>query len=177
MTELNVYEAIYKSLFDPLLLNIKEEAALVTLLDCLYDCVRHDGSWKTPSDWNKIDDILEKIFERVALESDRRIISIFLLFIAKLTTLPVGENVLLQNMVTFSMLESMVDQDSTIKVLRYDELREFCKTTNNLLIYRWTKKLLNLIKSQQLLGWSKETRLQLNVSWLFFLSRFARSPD
>lgn len=170
---MNVYEAIYKSLFDPLLQTVKEEAALVTLLDCLYDCVRHDGSWKTPSDWNKIDDILEKIFERVTIESDRRIISIFLLFIAKLTTLPVGENALLQNMVTFSVLESMVDQDSPIKVLRYDELRDFCKTINNLLIYRWAKKLLNLLKSQQLLGWSTETRLQLNVRSIF--SYFARS--
>lgn len=142
---------------------VKEKAAIVTALDCLYNCVRHDDSWKNPSDWNRIDDILEEILKRVALENDRRIISIFLLFVAKLATLPVETSILLQNMVDFSILENMVESNASSDNLAYDELRRFCQTNNNLLAYRWAKKLLNLIKSQALLGWSTETRLQLNV--------------
>lgn len=158
---MNVFEAIYKKLLDPLIVIIKDESAIVTLLDCLYNCVKHDDSWKTPSDWNKVDDIVEEILKRVTLESDRRIISIFLLFIAKLTSLTIESNILIQNMVDFSILESSIERLG--KSIRYDEMRKFCQTNNNLLAYRWTKKLLNLFKSQALLGWSKETRLQLNV--------------
>lgn len=160
---MNVFEAIYKQLLDPLIVIVREEAAIVTLLDCLYNCVRHDDSWKNPSDWNKIDDIIEKIVGRVALENDRRLISIFLLYIAKLTTLPLEANSLFQNVVKFSTLEEIVGPGSPIKAWQYDDLRKQCKTNNNLLAYRWAKKLLNLIKCQALLGWSVETRLQLNV--------------
>lgn len=163
---MNVFEAIYKKLMDPLIVVVREEAAICTLLDCLYDCVRHDGCWKTPSDWNKVDDILEEIVKRIILENDRRIVSIFLLFIAKLTSLPIEANGLLQNAVNFSKLESTFEANSSSN-LKYDELRKFCKTNNNLLVYRWVKKLLNLFKSQTLLGWSMETRLQLNVCELF----------
>lgn len=158
---MNVFEAIYKKLLDPLIVIVKEESAIVTLFDCLYNCVKHDDSWKTPSDWNKVDDIIEEILKRITLENDRRIISIFLLFIAKLTSLPIESNILVQNMVDFSILESSIERLG--KSLRYDEMRKFCQTNNNLLAYRWTKKLLNVFKSQALLGWSKETRLQLNV--------------
>lgn len=163
LTDMNVFEAIYKQLLDPLIVTVREETAIVTLLDCLHNCVRHDGSWRTPSDWNKIDDIIEKILDRVALENDRRLISIFLLYIAKLTTLPAEENSLFQNFVEFSTLESTVVPSSPLKGCEYHELRRYCKTNNNLLAYRWAKKLLNLFKSQALLGWSLETRLQLNV--------------
>lgn len=175
MTELNVLEAIYKKLMDPLIVVVREEAGIVTLLDCLYNCVRYDGCWKSPSDWNKVDDILEKIFERIILENDRRIVSIFLLFIARVTSLPIEANGLLQNAVNFSKLESTVEANPSSN-LEYDELRIFCKTNNNLLVYRWVKKLLNLFKSQTLLGWSMETRLQLNVcEW--FLSNLKQSFD
>lgn len=156
MHELNIFEAIYEKLLRPLIVIIKEELAIVDLLDCLYKCARHDECWKNPSEWNKIDDILEEILKRTELESDRRIIGIFLTFIAKVTALPVENNSILQRAL-----------NTHLPWKEYEGLREFCKTNNNLLAYRWAKKLMKLFNNQELLGSSKETTLQLSVGSSF----------
>lgn len=164
---------------DPLIVIIKDEAITVTLLECLYKCIENDTSWKQPSDWNKIDDILEEILKRIAFENDNRCISNLFLFVAKLTSLPIKDNDVLQKEIKFSVIDKTSEKNADAIVNNFDNLRDVCRIYDNLLIYRWIKKLFQLFGHQTFLGRTEDTRIQLHVNDYYFyftLSKFCINP-
>lgn len=146
---------------NPLVVVVKEESTISMLLACLYKCIEHDSGWKEPSEWNKVDDVLEAIAKRVAFENDSRCVARYFLFIAQLTTLPIKENLIVQAAVNADKLDSSSEQ---AELVNYTQLREICQIHDNLLVYRWTKKLFELYKHQTFLGQSSDIRLHLHVS-------------
>lgn len=155
--EMNIHQVIYDRIMKSLIVTIKNETDTVLLLKCLHKCVETDEGWKDPSKWNKIDDIIDEICRRLSLEQDRNCSSILFLFIAKITTLPIKQQLMIQKATDFTNLTLI----SNLKTVELNELRQVCENYINLISCRWIKKLKEMILNQKLFG--QEAHVQLRV--------------
>lgn len=122
-------------------------------MESLYECLRTHQ--KQPSDWNKVDDVFEKIFDRLPLESDARCSIVLIVFVAKITLMEIEENEIVRNV--FKFLPANVESTDL------NMLKDICKIHENVLSYRWSKQVMDSIKQQNLLMWSSNTRYLLNA--------------
>lgn len=147
---------------NPLIQTITQEQTIVSLLNCLLKCVTHDLSWqKNPSDWNKVDDVLEVLLKRIAFEPNCNVATVLLSFIAKFIALPIIDNDFVNKSLDFESLKrrlktGIFDHD-------IEQLREECNGFNNLLAYRWTKKLLQLFAHGTFFGQIADVFFALRV--------------
>lgn len=144
---------------------IKSEQDTIVLLKCLYTCIDFDESWKTPSDWNKVDDVLEEICKRLVLEQDQNCLAVLFLFISKLTTLPIKQQEIIQKCTDFTNLKGIMlkskESDEIVK------LRDVCSKYHNLLCCRWMKNLKQIFLNQKLFGRPADIQLVIHVSFLY----------
>lgn len=159
----NMYQAIYSKIMDPLIITIQNEETTITLLNCLYVCVRNDKSWLTPSNWNKIDDVLEELLKRIALENSNKLSLFMFIIVAKCIALPIMDNEIVRLALDFDRIESnsIADNCNDIAI---DRLREVCCGFENHLAYRWTKKLLLLFAQQTFFGKTEDIVVALKVN-------------
>lgn len=151
---MNIFETIYAKLLIAII-TVKDDMSLNFLLDSLYECLKVTQSWKQPSDWNKVDDVFEKVFDRLPLESDMCCCTILTVFIARVTLMEIEENETVKNIFKFIPVN--------IESTELSMLRDVCKIHENLLSYRWNKKVLESIKQLNLLVWTSNTRYLLNA--------------
>lgn len=149
---------------NPLIVVVTDEVNITLLLSCLLKCAKTFSSWKDPSQWNEVDDILEEVMRRLAFENDYRRQMILILFISRITTLPLDKNVSVRNATDFSQLTNIIP----LNVVAVKKLREICGTYHNLLVGRWTKKLVEYLTQQTILGRPEQIQQQLNVIDLDF---------
>lgn len=168
LTQLNLHEVIYKKLMDPLIVVLKDEIPTVLLLICLHKCVRQFNGWQNPSKWNEVDDVLENILKRIPLESDSRCVAVLYLFVAKLTLLPMKMPLIVSHQLDIEYLDrtmanvekSTANQQSD----QYDKLRAICHMHHNLLIARWSKKLMEIFTQRPIIGHAGDIRFQIHVT-------------
>lgn len=145
---------------------IKDEAGTVIMLKCLYKCIRKFEKWQNPSDWNEVDDVLNDILRCLAMESNNRLIAILITFVASLTTLPMEKTSHIKMHTDFenlNQIKMLLGKNVEEKNAMNSQLRENCRKYHNLLIGRWTKKLLDILL-QQPIGEPEEMQLYLHVS-------------
>lgn len=163
---MNIFEVIYKRIMDPLIYVIKEEPGTVIMLSCLYKCIRKFEKWQNPSDWNEVDDVLNDILSRLAMESNNKLIAILITFVSSLTTLPMAKTSYIKINTDFENLNEikmLLGRTAEEKSAMISQLREICREYHNLLIGRWTKKLFEILL-QQPIGGPEEMALHLHVS-------------
>lgn len=146
---------------DPLITIVKDEVSLNYLLDSLYECLKADAKWKQPSDWSNIDDVFEKIFSRLPLESDIGCCTSLFTFVARATVIEVDENEVIAGV--FKSLPAELERADLVR------LRDICKLHENLLSYRWTKQIFDAMEQQNLLLWTPETKALLDAMHVCYI--------
>lgn len=154
-------------MMNPLIHVLKDETTTVLLLCCLYKCVKNIDKWRDPSKWNEIDDVLKEILNRLPLEMDNRCAAILYMFVARIITLPLKLPPIFYDQTDFEHLdqveantESLTEEEQTEL---YNKLRSIFSGQHNLLIARWSKRLLNIFKQRQIIGMAPEIRFQIHV--------------
>lgn len=160
LNDSNIYEAIYSKIMNPLINTIKDEEATITVLNCLYDCVRNDKSWIAPSNWNKVDDVLEELLKRIALENSSKLSLFLFIIVTKLIALPIIDKKIVEMALDFNRIQSTAGIGDDNAVTR---LREVCGGLENHLAYRWTKKILVLFAHQTFFGKTADIVVALRV--------------
>lgn len=154
-------------MMNPLINVVKDEITTTLLLSCLYKCISNFDGWKNPSKWNEVDDVLNDIFKRILFESDNRCAAILYLFIAKLTTLPMKRPKLFCDQIDFENIDQVIAKVEKVnaneQAERYEKLRGCFSMYHNLLVARWTKKLIEVFTQRVIIGNPKEIRLQIHV--------------
>lgn len=122
----------------------------------------NDKSWqKNPSDWNKVDDVLEDLVKRIALESKNAHSLVLLGFVAKFVALPIIGNDQVKNSLNIESMERRLKAGNFEHNI--DKLKDVCSVFNNHLAYRWTKKLLELFAHRTFFGPTADIVLALRV--------------
>lgn len=154
-------------MMDPLINVLKDERSTTLLLSCLYKCISQLDRWKNPSKWNEIDDVLNDIFKRILFESDNRCAAVLYLFVAKLTTLPLKRTQLFCDFTDFMNLDKVIAKvekaNEEQQTKQYEQLRNCFSMHHNLLIARWTKKLIEVFTQRTIIGSPEEIRFQIHV--------------
>lgn len=166
---MNIFEVIYKRIMDPLIHVVKEEPGTVIMLSCLYKCIRKFKKWQNSSEWNEVDDVLNDILSRLAMESNNRLIAILITFVSSLTILPMEKTSYIKINTDFENLNQIrmiLGKTAEERGTMISQLREYCRNYHNLLIGRWTKKLFEILL-QQPIGGPEEMQLHLHVRFLF----------
>lgn len=157
---LNIPNVIYKRLMNPLFIVCKDEPNTTLMLRCLTKCLKSFNKWQNPTIWNEIDDVLAETIKRLAFEKEPRSHMLLILFMARITTLPLDKIEIIRNATNVINMNQhkLLDDDA------FDELRNVTETYHNLLVARWTKKLMEYFKQQTIVGTPQEIKQQLNVS-------------
>lgn len=157
---MNIPNVIYKRLMHPLFIVCKDEPNTTLILQCLTKCLKSFNKWQKPTIWNEIDDVLGETIKRLAFEKECRNRMLLILFMARITTLPIDTIETIQNATNvINMRQHKLLDEGT-----FDELRNVTGTYHNLLVARWTKKLMEYFKQQIIVGTPQEIKQQLNVS-------------
>lgn len=149
-----------------LIQNMTDEDGTVLVLKCLYKCVESLKGWHNPSMWNEVDDILEVIMDRIPIESDNRCTAILFMFVCSLTTLPMEKPQIFSRLVDIEHLDEMIkkcEKSAEEKREIFSQLRDIFSSHHNLLIARWTKRLLKMYKERDIIGKAEEIRFMLFV--------------
>lgn len=151
---------------NPLITIAKDEVSMTLVLSCLLKCIKAFDKWQNPSEWNEIDDIFDEIMKRLAFETDTRCFTILLLFISRITTLPIQKMAIIQSSTNFEHLNDIISamDNSCDGSKQANQLRDTCKNYHNLLISRWTKKLMEIFTQKTVAVLPNEIKLQLHVS-------------
>lgn len=132
--------------------------------NCLYKCLAMDDSWKRYSDWHKVDDVMMTLLQRIAFEGNICRSTILFYFAAKFAALPHPRHHIIDEL---SGLNEM-DRRSFVRI-DWDELRNDYQKFDSLIIYKWVKKMLLLIGSQNMFyGDDFEVTCKLQVSFLHY---------
>lgn len=154
-------------MMNPLINVLKDEITTTLLLSCIYKCINKFEGWKNPSKWNEIDDVLDEIQKRILFESDNRCVVVLYLFVARLTTLPMKRPPIFNNQTDFEHIDQVIAkiEKPTEEEQRqqYDKLRSGFSMYHNLLIARWSKKLIEVFTQRAIIGQPNEIRLQIHV--------------
>lgn len=165
LQQLNLYQVIFEKMMKPLIQIVKDEANTTLLLCCLHKCIEAFNGWREPSTWNEVDDVLEEILKRLPFESDDRCAAILILFISSITTLPMSKPKIVRNQLQFDYLERIISiDDKKAEKQQFNELRTIFSMNHNLLIARWSKKLIEAFTQRTIIGKPNEIRLQIHVS-------------
>lgn len=159
----------------PLVATMKDEEITVLVMRCLMKCVQSFDGWRNPSEWNEIDDVIEAILKRIPFETDNRLAAIHFMFIMSITTVSMDNKPrMFQEQIDFSKfprvlthIEKSPDENSKL----FDELRNVFASHHNLLIARWSKKLIEVFKQRTIVGKPNEIRFMLHV-----MSQSAANP-
>lgn len=161
-------------MMNPLINVLKDEQTTTLLLSCLYKCIKMFEGWKNPSKWNEIDDILDEILKRILFESCNRCVSILYLFVARMTTLPMKKPRIFINQTDFENLDEVIARMEKAteeeQSEQYEKLRTGFSEYHNLLVARWSKKLIEVFTQRAIIGQPKEIRLQIHVISFVILS-------
>lgn len=153
----------------PLITILTDEECTVLIYGCVYKCVKLIGKWKNPAEWNEVDDVLEDIMKRIPVESDNRCVAIIFLFILKLTTMPMDRPRIFNDLIDFEHLDDVMKASKMSNEQRrkmFNELRNIFKSHHNLLIARWSKRLIEIYKDRDVFGKPEDIRFQLYVRLL-----------
>lgn len=161
----NIHHAVYAtcSLNIP---KIQDHRISIKLWNCLYKCLELDDSWKRTSDWHKIDDLMMELLKRIAFEGNITRSTILFHFAGKFAALPHKNRLIAREMNSFSGMDSV----EPIGKIEWNELRKECETIDSFVVYKWVKKMLLLIGSQNMFyGDDFEVAFKLQV-FLFHLA-------
>lgn len=150
----------------PLIHNMTDEDDTVLISKCVYKCVESFKGWHDPSMWNEVDDVLEVVMDRIAIETDNRCTAILFMFVCSLTTLPMEKPQIFSRLVDIEHLDQMITtcaKSAEEKREIFGQLRDIFSSHHNLLIARWTKRLLKMYKERDIIGKAEEIRFMLFV--------------
>lgn len=129
------------------------------MLLCLLKCVDHKKPWTKPSKWNILDDVMEALLNRIALESNSNVAIPSLCFVTKLLALPMETNKPVNKVHDYEQLKKeIMDEEFHI-----EDVRRKCMGYQNHAAYRWAKKILELLGHQTFFGKTDEILFQLRV--------------
>lgn len=150
----------------PLISILTDEESTVLVYRCVYKCVECIGNWNDPAKWNEVDDVLEDIMTRIPIESDNRCVAIIFLFILKLITLPMKRQKNFEQLVDFEHLDNVIKASKMSNEKRrqlFNDLRNTFKNHHNLLIARWSKRLIEIYQDRDIFGKPEDIRFQIYV--------------
>lgn len=152
----------------PLIVTMKEETTVVLVMTCVMKCIESFDGWRNPSTWNEVDDVLEEILKRIPFETDNRSAAIHFLFVLSLTTVSMENKPrILLDQIDFKNLDAVLkstERGTEAKSKLFNELRNIFASYHNLLIARWSKKLIEIFKQRTaIVGSPSEIRYMLHV--------------
>lgn len=151
----------------PLIVTMKEEKTTVLVMSCMMKCIESFDGWHDPSKWNEIDDVLEEIFKRIPFETDNRCAAIHFLFILSITSVSMKNKPrIFQHQIDFKNLDGVIaaiEKPTEETHTFFNELRNVFASHHNLLIARWSKRLIETFKQRAIVGRPNEIRYMLHV--------------
>lgn len=162
--KLNINEVIYTTAF-PELPKVSDEKLITSLTDCLYKCAEFNKKENT-SDWNKFDDLVEAILQKIAFTSDHKISTRLLFVISKLSAINIKNSTVTDLFTDFDGIKENISEELVFT----DNLLDLCK--ENQVGFRWIKKLLQLYTSSgdKLFGNDdNDVLLNIYVRFVYFL--------
>lgn len=163
LNRLNIFGVIQKRLAGPLIISSTDATNTSLILSCLVHCMKMSTCWQDPSKWNDMDDIIAEVMQRLALESKDDCRMILLLFLARITTLPLWKKA--PGHITYKTTNFMdLDRAWPLDTETFELLRVECEKFHNLWIGRWNKKLMEYLTQLDIVGNADSIRMQVNVS-------------
>ncbi|XP_055323516.1 uncharacterized protein LOC129578662 [Sitodiplosis mosellana] len=179
LQKLNLYQVISKKLMQPLIQNMTDEEGTVLVLSCVYKCIESFEGWRDPSMWNEVDDVLEIIMDRIPIETDNRCTAILFMFVCSVTTLPMEKPRIFSSLTDIEHLDQVIAtcvKPAGEKLEIFSQLRDIFSSHHNLLIGRWSKRLLRMFKDRDVIGKAEEIRFMLFIMHIVYICAFYGSP-
>lgn len=136
------------------------------LWQCLYKCLEIDDSWKRASDWHKVDELMMNLLKRIAFEGNICRSTILFYFAAKFGALPNKTNSVRDQFSNFSETDEINRLSSNS--VDWNNLRNEYQKCDSFIIYKWVKKMLLLISSQNMF-YGKDFEVASNIQVSFYL--------
>lgn len=131
-----------------------------------------NNSKRNAGEWNRIDDILSELTKRIVLESNSHLVSILYYFLAKFSTVWQQDSIVIKDFMDFVNIEKQIktsveNNHSQMDNIDLEQLKKI--DVDNLSMYRWLKKLLNLfINQSDLYGNRVDVLFRIHVIDSFF---------
>lgn len=118
--------------------------------------------------WNRIDDIICALLNRITMESNGRLAAILYYFIARFTAITMKNRNDVANLTDFQHIENQlrisVDQNTLEKSVDLENIRD--SGVDNLPAYRWIRKLLTSIVGHDIYGDRFDVLFKLHVKMM-----------
>lgn len=167
LQKLNIYRVVFEKLMKPLIQIITDETGTVLILSCAYKCIESFDGWHKPDKWNEVDDILEEVMKRIPIEMDNRCTAVLYMFVCSITTLPLKKSRKFSELTDVTNLDHIIataNKSAEKKREIFNGLRTMFSSHHNLLIARWSKRIVRIFKERDIIGKAEEIRFLLFVS-------------